>query len=98
MGGVAVSAAICLFFIVGLELLRTDGSWVVGAGQRKTVWRVVFLGTTVLGSVGEVSLVWQLVDLFTALMALPNLAALLVLSPQIMDSLNTYLKTQTPFR
>ena len=35
--------------------------------------------------------VWQLVDLFTALMALPNLAALLALSGQVLESLHVYL-------
>lgn len=72
--------------------------WLVRGRGWKTVWRTVFLAVAAVGSVGEVSLVWQLVDLFTALMALPNLAALLVLSPQIMDSLNTYLKTQKASR
>ena len=72
--------------------------WLVRGGSWKAAWRVAFLGITVVGGVGEVSLVWQLVDLFTALMALPNLAALLVLSPQIMESLNSYLKMQKPSR
>ena len=96
--------SLCLLLFAFSSLLgwsyygETALGWLVRGGGWKAVWRVVFLGTTVLGSVGEVSLVWQLVDLFTALMALPNLAALLVLSPQIMDSLNTYLKTQKTFR
>jgi len=96
--------SLCLLLFAFSSLLgwsyygQTALGWLARGKGWKTVWRVVFLGTTVLGSVGEVSLVWQLVDLFTALMALPNLAALLALSPQIMDSLNTYLKTQTPFR
>ena len=47
----------------------------------------------VVGSVSRVEAVWQLVDLFTALMSLPNLAALLVLSPQVLGQLHTYLRT-----
>jgi len=68
--------------------------WLVKGKYRHMVWRIVFLSVTVAGSVGDVSFVWQLVDLFTALMALPNLAALLALSPQVLDSLNHYLSTQ----
>ena len=72
---------------------ETALGWLVRGRGWKSVWRVVFLAVAIVGSVGEVSLVWQLVDLFTALMALPNLAALLVLSPQILDSLNRYNKS-----
>lgn len=67
--------------------------WFVNGAVWRSVWRAAFLAVTVVGSVGEVSLVWQLVDLFTALMALPNLAALLALSPQVLESLSAYLKT-----
>jgi AGCS family alanine or glycine:cation symporter len=68
--------------------------WLVKGKYRNVVWRIAFLAATVVGSVGDVSFVWQLVDLFTALMALPNLAALLILSPQVLDSLNRYLSTE----
>lgn len=66
--------------------------WFVRGKMARVLWRVVFLAVIVVGSTVDVGLVWQLVDLFTALMALPNLAALLVLSPQVLDSLNDYLK------
>jgi AGCS family alanine or glycine:cation symporter len=56
--------------------------WLVKGKDVRFLWRAAFLVITVLGSVGEVGFVWQAVDLFTALMALPNLGALLVLSPQ----------------
>ena len=68
--------------------------WLVKGRGWRPVWRAVFLGAAVAGSVGNVELVWQLVDLFTALMALPNLAALLVLSPQVLESLKDYLNQQ----
>lgn len=64
--------------------------WLVQGKGYHAFWRAIFLSVTVIGSVGEVGVVWQLVDLFTALMALPNLAALLVLSPQVLDSLRAY--------
>ncbi len=91
--------SVCLLLFAFSSLLgwsyygETALGWLVRGREWKTVWRAVFLGMTVVGSVGEVSLVWQLVDLFTALMALPNLAALLALSPQVLDSLRAYLRT-----
>lgn len=66
-------------------------SWLVRGSRWRSIWRAIFLTVTVLGSVGDVSVVWQLVDMFTALMALPNLAALLVLSPQVLDGLREYI-------
>ena len=73
---------------------ETALNWFVRGKSVRPIWRAVFLCVTVAGSVVEVGFVWQLVDLFTALMALPNLGALLVLSPQVLDSLNEYLKSQ----
>ena len=58
--------------------------WLVKGKTGRLIWRTAFLMMTVLGSVGDVGFVWQTVDLFTALMALPNLGALLVLSPQVL--------------
>lgn len=73
-------------------------SWLVKGRGWRPVWRAVFLAAAVVGSVGNVELVWQLVDLFTALMALPNLAALLVLSPRALESFKDYLNQQTGSR
>lgn len=47
-------------------------------------FRLVFLLCVVLGAVGSAEGVWQLADLFNALMALPNLTALLLLSPEVL--------------
>ncbi len=46
------------------------------------MFRWAFLACAALGAVGDVTAVWQLADLFNALMALPNLTALLLLSPE----------------
>lgn len=48
------------------------------------VWcyRAVFLVVIVLGSLGDLTIVWQLVDVCNGLLALPNLLALLLLSPE----------------
>ena len=54
------------------------------------LYRAVFLGCTVLGAVWNPSIIWQIVDLCNALMALPNLAALLYLAPQSLFQLRLW--------
>ena len=46
------------------------------------LYRAAFLGCTVLGAVWEPGRVWALTDLCNAMMAFPNLTALLCLAPQ----------------
>jgi len=82
--------AVCLVLFAFSSLLgwsyygQTALEWLVKGKKIRFVWQAAFLLMAVIGSVGEVGFVWQTVDLFTALMALPNLGALLVLSPQIL--------------
>ena len=53
-----------------------------GTDRWRGVYRAVFLCAIVWSSTADVAVVWQLTDLFNGLMALPNLCALLLLSPQ----------------
>ncbi len=46
-----------------------------------TFYRILYIGTVLLGSLVSLDAVWAFTDLFNGLMALPNLLALLVLSP-----------------
>ncbi len=55
-----------------------------------TLYRAVFLGCTILGAVWSPHMVWQLVDLCNALMALPNLTALLLLAPNALFILRSW--------
>ena len=48
------------------------------------LYRLVFPVCIVFGCIGDLTAVWQLVDLFNGLLALPNLTALLLLSPEVM--------------
>ena len=56
------------------------------------VWcyRAVFLVVIVIGCLGDLTVVWQLVDVFNGLLALPNLAALLLLSPEALRLIKNY--------
>ena len=53
--------------------------------------RVVFLITVYLGAVISLDVVWNLADIFNALMALPNLLCLLFLSNVIISETRKYL-------
>ena len=53
-----------------------------GTDRWRGGYRLAFLGAVVWSSTADVTVVWQLTDLFNGLMALPNLCALLLLSPQ----------------
>ncbi|WP_251317047.1 alanine/glycine:cation symporter family protein [Flintibacter muris] len=64
----------CLEFLSGQKLLA--------------VYRAVFLLCTLAGAVWNPQVIWQLVDLCNALMALPNLIALLFLAPQALSLLS----------
>lgn len=44
-------------------------------------YRIIFLICVVVGSAVDVGFVWQMADIFNGLMAIPNLVAILILSP-----------------
>lgn len=82
--------AVCLLLFAFTSLLgwsyygERSLAWLCGSTHGTGAFRAVFLGCVVLGAVGSVEGVWQLADLFNGLMALPNLAALLLLSPEVL--------------
>lgn len=54
-------------------------------------YRIIFLITVYLGAVVSLEMVWNLADIFNALMAIPNLLALLFLSGVIVHETRQYL-------
>ena len=74
----------CFYGERGLESLTA---------RRGAIWiyRVVFLAVIPLGCLGDLTAVWSLVDIFNGLLAVPNLAALLILSPEVLRLLRIYL-------
>ena len=73
-------------------------SYLTGGRRFTSLYRSVFLGCVLLGSTAHTASLWQLVDLCTALMALPNLAALLLLSPRALSLLGSWTAQQTAAR
>ena len=55
---------------------------------------LVFPAFIILGAVGDVTAVWQVVDVFNGLLAAVNLPALLLLSPEALHLLRTWLDGQ----
>lgn len=60
-------------------------------GHRSSkIFRIVFTLVVPLGAMAELKLVWDIADLFNGLMALPNLIALLLLSPLVFRMTREY--------
>ena len=71
----------------GLEYLTGTSRWT-------GVYRMAFLVCVILGSVGDVGTVWQLADVCNGMMALPNLAALFLLSPEALRLIQAWTRRQ----
>ncbi len=71
----------------GLETL-TGSRWALG------LYQLLFPACIILGAVGDLTSVWYLVDIFNGLLAIPNLIALLLLSPEALYLLRSWVKKQ----
>jgi len=61
------------------------------AGVRAVKWyRWLFCGVVLVGALGKLEVIWSLADILNALMALPNLIALLALSPIVLAETRRY--------
>ena len=59
--------------------------------KARYVYRILWISATFIGSVTAINLVWNLGDTFNALMALPNIVSLLLLSGVIVKETRHYL-------
>ncbi len=57
-----------------------------GSQRGRPFYRLIFVGLLLVGSVSQVGTVWEIADLCNGLMAIPNLLALLLLSPQVLQT------------
>lgn len=93
-GGIFVSACLLLFAFTSLLGWSYYGerslAYLTGSSRLRGPYRAVFLIMAAVGSAGDLSAVWQLADIFNGLMALPNLCALLLLSPEALKLLRTW--------
>ena len=56
------------------------------------VYKIIFLAAIIIGSTMNLKLVWAIADTFNGLMAIPNLIAILLLSPLVISMVKKYLK------
>ena len=68
----------CIVYLFGDRMLRP--------------WRVLYTCVVPLGAVAQLDFVWLLSDTFNALMAIPNLIALLLLSPVVFAMVREYVQ------
>ncbi len=89
LGPATVSVCLLLFAFTSLLGWSYYGEralcHLTGTRRFTAAFRWTFLAGVALGAAADVTAVWQLADLFNGLMALPNLTALLLLSPQVLE-------------
>ncbi len=97
-GGAFVALSLLLFAftsLLGWSYYGERGlAYLTETRQFTTAYRIVFLLCAVAGSVGDVTLVWQLADICNGLMALPNLITLFLLSPEALRLLRRWRRAQ----
>ena len=91
-GAVALSLLLFAFSsILGWSYYGQQCLDFLTGGRGVRLYRAAFLGCALAGAVwDDPAPVWQLVDLCNALMALPNLAALLLLAPRALSMLDQW--------
>ena len=92
-GNVVVAIALLLFAwstMLGWSYYGEKAlEYLFGSGPT-TAFRIVFVFLIGIGAIAEADLVWTIGDISNALMAFPNLIALLLLSPLIVKLTNEY--------
>ncbi|MDE6698625.1 MAG: sodium:alanine symporter family protein [Lachnospiraceae bacterium] len=94
-GGIFIAIAVTLFAfstVLGWSYYGTK-AWEYLFGTKATiVYKVIFIGVIIAGSVLQADLVIDLSDTFNGLMAIPNLIGVLTLSGTVMAITNNYAK------
>ena len=62
-----------------------------GALNTVNAYKLIFVFILLIGPVIKLDLVWTMADIFNALMSIPNLIAVVVLSPVVVKETNYYL-------
>lgn len=93
-GSWVVSVSLTLFAfssILGWSCYGQQGlRFLLGDDQMLGPYRVLFLATALLGGFVPLAPLWPMVDLSSALLAIPNLIALILLAPQALACLRSW--------
>jgi len=99
VSGIFLSVSILFFAIATLITWSFYGECCVlyifeGKSQTlaKNIYKIIFLILIVAGAAGNIEIVWNLSDIFNALMAIPNMLAVIILSPAVYRETKNYLR------
>ncbi len=87
LGGVFVALSLMLFAfstLLGWSYYGSLAAEYLAGSRGQRVYKICFVALVLVGSTAQLELVWGLADAFNGLMALPNLLALICLSPQVL--------------
>ncbi|MBD3414175.1 MAG: amino acid carrier protein [Candidatus Aminicenantes bacterium] len=97
LGGVLVSLSLLFFVISTIYVIAFYGeklaSFLFGF-KFSIVMRLVYIGACFIGAVGGLKVVWLFLDLFLALVVVPNLIGVLGLSSQVVDQTKDFFDTK----
>ena len=104
VGGIGIAVATVFFALSTILGWAYYGEVCAGylfPKKRKTAinaYRLIYVAFVFIGAVAEINIVWLVADCFNALMALPNLVALILLSGVVVKAINEYYKDRkNPF-
>lgn len=94
LGGIFISASIFLFAFSSIVSNYYYGElnieFITKNKLVMKIYNIFFIGMIMLGSIAQVSLVWNLSDLFMGLMAILNVIAIIMLRKDAFDALKDY--------
>ena len=94
VGSFFISISIVLFALasmLGWAYYGERGFCKLVGENNAILYRIIFVACAVAGSAARLELVWNLSEIFNGLMALPNLYAIMVLSPIVVQETNHWL-------
>lgn len=93
MGGVLIAISLMLFAfstLLGWSYYGERAVEYVFGASAIPIYKVIYILFIVVGCVTKLDLVWEISDTFNGLMALPNLVAILWLSPKVFAETKAY--------
>ncbi|MFD1781661.1 alanine/glycine:cation symporter family protein [Fredinandcohnia salidurans] len=95
-----VSISLILFAfstVIGLAFYGATLAKYIGGEKLSNVYRFVYLPFTFIGAVGGLQMIWGIVDVLIGVAVIPNLIALLFLSPLVFKLTNEFFADPTKF-
>jgi len=97
LGGVLVSLSLLFFVISTIYVIAFYGeklAFFLFGLRFSIVMRFVYIGACFMGAVGGLKIVWLFLDLFLALVVVPNLIGVLGLSSEVVEKTKQFFESQ----